>query len=199
MVDALAHCPAVTSLRLDELQQQLAKFGEETLSQAQPVIDRIQRENGELLQKMDAILALASSGDIRNGQAVFHGTKAACSACHAAGYLGGTVGPGLTRIGKIRTERDLLEAILFPSASFVQGYEPVSVLTLDGQIYSGVVLGESDGRLELQVSADRVVAVDVDDIEQRSEGKISIMPAGLDKQLTIQELADLIAFLKSAN
>jgi putative membrane-bound dehydrogenase-like protein len=199
IVDALAHCPAVTSLRLDELQQQLAKFGEETLSQAQPVIDRIQRENGELLQKMDAILALASSGDIRNGQAVFHGTKAACSACHAAGYLGGTVGPGLTRIGKIRTERDLLEAILFPSASFVQGYEPVSVLTLDGQIYSGVVLGESDGRLELQVSADRVVAVDVDDIEQRSEGKISIMPAGLDKQLTIQELADLIAFLKSAN
>ena len=46
--------------------------------------------------------------------------KAACVACHTIGYVGGHVGPDLSRVGAIRQERDLVESILYPSASFVQ-------------------------------------------------------------------------------
>jgi putative heme-binding domain-containing protein len=103
------------------------------------------------------------------------------------------------RIGRIRTERDLLESILFPSASFVQSYEPVTIVTTDGRVYNGLVKEESNDRLELQLDAQKTATIKVSDIEERREGTVSIMPAGLDKQLTLQELADLVAFLKSAN
>lgn len=199
LVDALASCPAVSSLRPDELEQQFAALGTAVEQQGKSIIASIVRENAELLEKMDKVLAMTEEGDIRNGQAIFHSSKAACASCHKAGYLGGEIGPGLMRIGRIRTERDLLEAILFPSASFVQSFEPVTILTVDGQVHSGLVKNETSERIELQIDAQKVVTIPLADIEERSEGSVSIMPAGLDKQLTEKELADLVAFLKSAN
>jgi hypothetical protein len=35
------------------------------------------------------------------------------------------------------------------------------------------------------------------DVDEIQPSKVSIMPAGLDKQLTPQELGDLVAFLKN--
>lgn len=198
LVQSLLECPSATSLRPDELQEQLASFGAGVQEKGRPVIVSIRSENAALLDKLDAILELTKQADIRNGQRIFDGQKASCSACHAAGYVGGRIGPGLMRIGRIRTERDLLEAILFPSASFVQSYEPVTIVTTDGRVYNGLVKEESNDRLELQLDARKTVTIKVSDIEERREGTISIMPAGLDKQLTLQELADLVAFLKSA-
>ena len=63
---------------------------------------------------------------------MFNGAKAACLSCHAIGYIGGRIGPDLTRIGQVRSERDLLEAVVFPNASFARGYEPVIVRTQSG-------------------------------------------------------------------
>jgi putative heme-binding domain-containing protein len=199
LVESLKKCPSATSLRPDELQQQLAAFGDSVREQGEPVIASIRSENAALLDKLEAILTLTKEADVRNGQRIFDGQKASCSACHAAGYVGGRIGPGLMRIGRIRTERDLLESILFPSASFVQSYEPVTIVTTDGRVYNGLVKEESNDRLELQLDAQKTATIKVSDIEERREGTVSIMPAGLDKQLTLQELADLVAFLKSAN
>ena len=68
-------------------------------------------------QRLEELLAAGNDGkdgDVRRGQAVFNGPKAACLSCHTIGYLGGKIGPDLTRIGQIRSERDLLEAISVP-------------------------------------------------------------------------------------
>ena len=51
---------------------------------------------------LEELLTGVAGGDIRRGQAIFNGTKASCSACHAIGYLGGRVGPDLTSIGQVR-------------------------------------------------------------------------------------------------
>jgi len=128
---------------------------------------------------------------------VFNGSKAACASCHAIGYLGGQVGPDLTRIGKVRTERDLLEAIAFPSASFVQSYEPVLVATTDGRVFNGLVRGDTPEELVLATGPDEEARIPRDDIEAMQPGTVSVMPSGLDQQLTRQELADLIAFLRA--
>ena len=53
---------------------------------------------------------------------MFNSAKTNCIACHKVGYVGGTAGPDLTRIGGVRSERDLLEAVLYPSASFVRSW-----------------------------------------------------------------------------
>jgi putative heme-binding domain-containing protein len=138
-----------------------------------------------------------SSGDIRRGQLVFHSEKAACYSCHAIGYRGGNVGPDLTRIGTIRSDRDLLEAIVFPSASLVRSFEPIAVAMSDGKVYNGLLRGETADELRLATGVNQEARVARRDIEEVRPSTVSIMPAGLDQQLTHQELADLVAFLKA--
>jgi putative heme-binding domain-containing protein len=113
------------------------------------------------------------------------------------GYLGGRVGPDLTSIGQIRTERDLLEALLYPSASFVRSYEPVVVSLKDGEEVSGIVRSENDAELVLVVGADQEQRLPRSEVVDMRPGTVSLMPAGLADQLTRQELADLLAFLKA--
>ena len=72
---------------------------------------------------------LLRRGNASRGREVFFGSKAACSACHFILGVGGHVGPDLSRIGEGRTSRDLLEAILYPSASFARGFEPNIIAT----------------------------------------------------------------------
>ena len=96
--------------------------------------------------RLEELLATLQGGDVRRGQAVFNSTKASCSACHAIGYMGGNVGPDLTHIAKIRNERDLLESIVFPSASIVRSYEPVAIATKDGKLFNGLIRREVAGR-----------------------------------------------------
>jgi putative heme-binding domain-containing protein len=119
------------------------------------------------------------------------------TACHAIGYLGGNLGPDLTRVGQIRSERDLLESILLPSASFVRSYEPVQIETRSGKTLSGLVRGEMPAALTLVSGANQQVQVARDEIEAIRPGKVSVMPTGLTQQLSEQQLADLLAFLKS--
>src|SRR5712692_7069118 len=93
------------------------------------------------------MLRSLKDGDIRRGQAVFNSSRASCASCHAIGYLGGNVGPDLTHIGKIRTDRDLLESMIFPSASIVRSYEPVLVATRAGKFINGLI--RKDGPEEI--------------------------------------------------
>ena len=196
LVESLEKCRASTALPLEQLKKQLTGFGTQVLQQAQPLLERIQTENQEKAQKLEAVLKLTANGDIRRGQRVFHNQKTACAACHQMGYLGGRVGPDLTRIGSIRTERDLLEAILFPSISFVRSYEPITIVTVDGRVLNGVIRNETSSEITLQLDAQKVLRLPTEEIEQRQPGTVSIMPAGLDKQLTAQQLADLVVFLR---
>src|SRR5262249_1110195 len=143
------------------------------------------------------LLASVAKGDVRRGQAVFQGAKAACASCHAIGYLGGKIGPDLTRVGKVRSERDLLEAIVYPSASFVQSYEPGLVTTKGGRSYNGLIRKDTPEEVVLATSATGEVRLRRRNIERIEPSKVSIMPAGMDKVLTERELVDLVAFLKA--
>ncbi len=146
--------------------------------------------------KLDGLLAAIGEGDIVRGQAVFNRSETACLTCHAIGYQGGKVGPDLTRIGQIRSRRDLLEAIVYPSASFVRSFEPIVAVT-ESESINGVPLEESETHLLLAVNADDQVRVLRSEIEEIRPGTVSVMPSGLDEQLSQGELADLLAFLEA--
>ena len=163
----------------------------------------------DLLAKTDALVAaeraafeklLASlpEGDPVRGHAVFAGKTGSCTSCHAMAYVGGRIGPDLSHIGAIRTPRDLLEAIVRPSASFVRSYEPAIVVTDDGRSFQGVVREEAGGALAVQTSATVVERVPREIVESIEPGRTSIMPQGYDKLLSAQDLADLVAFLHRA-
>jgi putative heme-binding domain-containing protein len=146
---------------------------------------------------VDDLLASLKGGDIRRGQAIFNGQKAACATCHELGYLGGHVGPDLTSIGQVRTERDLLESIVYPSASFARSFEPMVVITKSGESFTGVVRSEAPGEVVLVTGPGPETRIARADIAEMRPGTVSIMPAGLDEQLSRQELADLLVFLKA--
>jgi putative heme-binding domain-containing protein len=195
---AAINAPVVrAAVRTDQLKPILDKYPPKVRDEAAKLYAELDKARGTERERLETLFKELPAGDVRRGQAVFNGTKAACAACHKIGYVGGTVGPDLTKIGSIRTDRDLLDSVLFPSAALVRGYESVKVTTKDGQDFNGVVRSDAPDAVVLAVAADKEVRIVRDNIEEMKPGTISVMPAGLDQQLTKQELADLIAFLKA--
>jgi putative membrane-bound dehydrogenase-like protein len=195
LATALENSQATISLPPSILLAALSRYGKPLAKRAQQMIDALRQTNAQLWDEIQSIQALLPSADVRRGQIVFQSSKAACSTCHQMGYLGGTVGPDLSRIGKIRSTQDLLEAILAPSASFVRSYEPVVVATDGGLVYAGVLKDETPQELVLALDAQKTVRIPKEEIEERQMGDVSVMPAGLNKQLSQQQLADLVKFL----
>jgi len=129
LIAALKDSSALSGLRIDSIKSAITKFPPSVQERAGELYLLINVDSTKQKERLETLLASLKDGDVRRGQVVFNSTKAACAACHPFGYLGGNVGPDLTKIGGIRQERDLLEAIIFPSASFVRSFEPVVVAT----------------------------------------------------------------------
>ena len=192
-VAALESARGLANLRPDILETAAAGYPEPIRAKAAALL--ADRDHGGDAERLEALLAALPDGDIRRGQAVFNSAEAACSSCHAIGYLGGRIGPGLTKIGEIRSRRDLLEAVVFPSASFVRSFEPLVIETAD-DIYNGVPIEEDDAHITLALNANDQARIARASIEEIRPGTVSIMPSGLADQITRQELADLLAFLE---
>ncbi len=184
------------SLRVDQVRGTFAKYGDAVKAESEKLNAQLNADLKQQTATLEAVAKRLPAGDVRRGQAVFNSARTSCIACHTIGYVGGKIGPDLTRIGGIRTERDLLESVLFPSASFVRSYEPLNVKTTDGRVFNGVPKKDAPDELILTIAADKEVRLDRKEIEEVTPGKVSVMPAGLAQQITEQELADLIAFLK---
>lgn len=177
------------------LRTALAGHGKEILERVEPTLARRDPSVSAQRALVDKLLAELPAGDVNRGHEVFNNPRTACASCHKIGYKGGLAGPELTAIGRIRTRRDLLEAIVAPSAGFVRSYEPVTVTLATGKLVSGVPKGETAAEIRLQTGPDSLEVIPRSQIEEMTPGTVSLMPAGIDKQITTQELADLIAFL----
>lgn len=197
LLAAIERAPGRGSLRESTLKPHLKSFGAEFQGRAAATYRRLEADHAAQHARVEELASVVAQGDVRRGQLVFNSSKAACSTCHAIGYKGGRVGPDLTRIGRIRTERDLLESIAFPSASFVQSFEPMTVLTKDGRVFSGLVRRDGAEEIVLATSATDEARIARSDVEEIKPGTVSVMPAGLDQQLSKEELADLVSFLKA--
>ncbi|HEX7899749.1 MAG TPA: HEAT repeat domain-containing protein [Planctomycetota bacterium] len=197
LVAALEVAPGAASLSAEALKGALAKQPEDVRKAAEPLLKRLSADVEAQKAKLAGLKEVLAGGDAKRGREIFLGRKAGCVACHAAGGQGGRVGPDLSKIGSIRHAADLLEAVVFPSATFARGFEPFVVRTKDGGVTDGLIVRET---------AESIVVFTADRTEKRipraavdavRESKISIMPQGLDAQLTKDELRDLLAFLGS--
>ena len=197
LASSLSASAAASSLNAFRLRSVLSGFSETVQHQAQPLFERLEQAQAEQLAKAARVLELTAKADPNRGIQVFMSQKAACTACHKAAHVGGVIGPHLRGVGKRRTDRDLIESILFPSASLVQSYESWVVLTDDGRTLSGVLLEDKPDEIVISAGVDKTYRLPRSAIEEMSRGEKSIMPDGLDKTLSERELADLIAYLKS--
>ncbi len=137
-------------------------------------------------------------GDVERGKLVFAG-KANCATCHKIGEnvdaVGKDVGPALTEIGSKLSRTGLYESILFPSAAISHNYETYVALTDSGVAVTGVLIGESDETVTLKTDKAVVHEFRRDELESFTKSKLSLMPAGVDKLISPQELSDLVAYL----
>jgi putative heme-binding domain-containing protein len=196
-VEALEKSPGLRSLSSEGLRRTLQQYPAEVRQAAALLFKRLEVDAEQQKARLAELEPVLSSGNAVRGRIVFFGAKAACSACHTIRSQGGKIGPDLTKIGSIRTGRDLLEALVFPSASIVRGYEPYQVMTQDGRVHNGI-LGRETAEAIYLVTAERAeVRIPRRSIETFEPSRVSIMPQGLDGQLTREELADLLALLQS--
>ena len=107
------------------------------------------------------------------------------------------VGPDLDKVAKERTRQQLLESILLPSKVIEPKYNNHTVVTIDGNIVTGLKIRESEQDVIIRQANGKDQRVIKDDIESIQIQPQSLMPAGLAAEMTAQELADLLAFLDS--
>ena len=197
MIAALRQSTGRSSVRADILRPLLASYPESVQKEGEALLASLNLDSAKQVQRLEELLRASQGGDVGRGQAVFNGPKGACYSCHAIGYMGGKIGPDLTRIGQVRSERDLLEAITFPSASFARGYEPVTIRTRSGEVRGGVLRSDLPDEVVLVTGERDETRILRRDIVDMQPGTVSLMPQGFDQQLTRQELSDLLAFLKA--
>ncbi len=197
LVKALRDKAVRPALRTELVKPVLDKYPQAVKDEAEKLYAELADARKDETARLEKLLSDLKPGDVRRGQLVFNSAKTNCVACHKVGYVGGTAGPDLTRTGSIRTERDLLESVIFPSASFVRSYEPVRVVTTDDRTLNGVLKKDAADEIVIVVAADKEERVARADIGSIAPSTVSLMPAGMEQLLTQQELADLIAFLKA--
>jgi putative heme-binding domain-containing protein len=142
--------------------------------------------------------AMKTSGRPERGKSLFQDLKGlACVKCHAVGGSGGTVGPDLTSVGLKYPREELTEAVLYPSAKILSGYEPVILATTDGRVLNGIVKGENPDSIEIEDAEAKRVRLPKSEIDERKVSNVSLMPNGLAEGLTPDDFADLIAYLQT--
>ena len=147
----------------------------------------------------EELLTYLTSDDAKNasaarGSAVF--TKVQCAKCHRHGNQGESMGPDLTTVSRRFTKKELLESLVYPSHVVSSQYQAKIVQTDDGRTLTGIVAPGSTGELVILQSTGEKVVVAQKHVSNTKPSKVSAMPAGLLDQLTLEEVADLMAFLE---
>ena len=197
MLDGLSSSSAITSLSPERIEKLMARFSASVAEKGTPLLEQLRVSNEDQAKHLAELMPHIGSGNPQRGQEIFFGNKAACHTCHRAHGKGGEVGPELTLIGRIRTDRDLAESIVYPSSTIANGYTTFSVITGSGRVFDGVIHRESADAIHLRMADKPEEKIAREDIEEMIALPISVMPQGLEKTISRSDLSDLIAYLRT--
>ena len=136
--------------------------------------------------------SLGKKGDAARGKEVFAKT---CAACHKKSGQGQDVGPEFATV-RDKSPEDLLTAILDPNREVNPLYVAVRILTTDGAVLDGLAGAETATSVTLKREKGETDTILKVKIEKLVRSTLSLMPEGLEKTIDLQQMADLIAFIK---
>ncbi|MCO6458235.1 MAG: PQQ-dependent sugar dehydrogenase [Pirellulaceae bacterium] len=149
-------------------------------------------------EKIAAADILSLTGDAQRGRSLFHEAQTVqCRNCHRLGPQGRDVGPDLTQIGKKYDRAKLLENILEPSKDIDHAYVTWLAETTDGKVYAGLMVERGENEVVLKDAENKLQRLPVDRIEGLYPQQKSLMPDLLLRDMTAQQVADLLAYLES--
>lgn len=167
-----------------------------TWGQQKDVLQGLLKQSPEKL-----VVAAKQQGDAKRGALVFFNPLQACSTCHATSDSGplslASIGPKLTRPNPTLTDVDIVESILRPSKSIVKGFETTQILVADGQVLTGILVSQSDEKVELRdASTGKLLTIKSEDIESLKQNPLSMMPEGVAGQIISRDqFLDLVRYL----
>jgi len=139
---------------------------------------------------------LSLPGDARRGKLVFFETSGvSCKNCHRIQKEGKEIGPELTTIGKKYTRAQLLESILEPSKLIDPKYVTYLAELDDGRLVTGLLLKKDDSEVVLKDAQDKEIRVPAKEVERLVPMRQSLMPDLLLRDMTAEQVADLLAYL----
>jgi len=151
------------------------------------VVDEITAAGGR------AIAVRCDHGDPEQVRALF---AQVCAQCHTLYGVGGTVGPDLT--GSQRANLDyVLQNVVDPSALISNEYQVTLIRTKDRRVVSGIA-SETGDSWKVVTEAGTVL-VPRDEVDKVRKSELSMMPEGLLNGRSESEVADLVAYLRTAN
>ena len=149
-------------------------------------------EREKLVARMRRVVE-RGKGDPIAGQQIY---IQRCAQCHKLYDYGADVGPDLTGVG--RTDLDqLLTNVLDPNLVIGSGYQSQLVLTRADEVLTGLLVEDSDRRVVLKTNGGATITIGRKDIVEMKEAEVSLMPEGLEKDLSDQGFRDLIALLRT--
>lgn len=200
LAHALKRSPGRKSLSQEQLTSLAARFPAEKYPRARAAFSDLATEKPEDSdargQRLDTLLAQADSGNASRGRVLFHAARSTCALCHSIDGKGGTLGPNLSKIGGIRSTKDLLEAIVFPSATVVNGFESYVLSEENGTAHTGLIHRENADAFYLRNADQSIQRIPRARVKNIVRSPVSLMPTGLDGLLSDQDLADLVAYLQ---
>ncbi len=122
--------------------------------------------------------------------------KSQCSSCHRIGNDGVSVAPDISDT-RVKRPSDLLTNILDPNRAIDNNYFSYTAVTTAGKVYTGVLAEETPFAITLKQAKGETVTLQRDDIEEFASDGVSFMPKGLEKNITPQQMVDLISYMKN--
>jgi putative heme-binding domain-containing protein len=135
---------------------------------------------------------------IENGKIIYE--QAACSRCHTIDGKGAKYGPDLTTTAHRFQGTKLLHQMVKPSVEIHKDFRPQLIVVDTGRVLTGLVLEETEDQLRLVpnlLKPDKVELIAKSSIEERKTSEVSSMPAGLLDTFTVEEILDLVAYIRS--
>jgi putative heme-binding domain-containing protein len=138
-------------------------------------------------------VALTMNSDPRRGEAVF---ARHCANCHRIGGIGTDVGPDISD-SRARTPEQLLTDILDPNRAVDGPYIGYSIATTDGRVLAGVISTETSTHLTVRQAEGREATVARSELESIRSSGVSMMPEGFEKDISLDQMGDLVSFIKN--
>lgn len=137
--------------------------------------------------------AIDKKGDAVRGRAIFEKN---CVTCHRVDNIGVNVGPD---IGDTRdkTPAYLLTNILDPNRAVDANYFGYTLITKQGKVLTGLIKSETASSITIRLPEGKEETILRTDVDELKSSGLSLMPVGVEKTITIEQMADLIAFLKN--
>lgn len=134
-------------------------------------------------------------GNVEAGKKVFKETT--CATCHQVNGEGINFGPDLSKIGTKFAKIGMYEAILNPSADVSESYQTTTVKLKNGTETRGLLNSKTQSEIRLQLAGGVERIYRMSNVTSMEKSNLSLMPAGLQRLMTVNDLADLVEYLSS--